>query len=668
MGFDLVPLGSHEKMAAQIFTGTQNSRSEDRLRKRMKRILINFLLALVLVSGLNYTAHPDKVTFRDLLLTYPGLPYLSPAALALSKDETRLYIACATGNQVAVYDIERRQIIRRIEVPAVPSGLTLSPDGARLYITCAAPKSRVCIVQTATGKVRTTLPSGHTATSPVISPDGKMLYVCDRFNDSVQVIDLEKLKEVASIRVDREPVAAVLSPDGRLLFVANHIHSGRADKGVVAATVSVIDTGSRKLLKNIPLTNGSTLLEGLCVSPDGKYVGVTHVLARFHLPTTTVAHGWMNDNALSLIDTEQFKLITTVLLDEDDRGAANPWAAAWSRDGNFICVTHAGTHEVSLINAPALLAKINSLPERSTSAPVPQEGSNAAQTLGDIPNDLGFLKGMRSRIKLHSKGPRSIALAANRAFIANYFSDSVSIVRLENGANASATIQFESPAELVPVRKGEMYFNDGTLCYQGWQSCASCHSSDARVDGMNWDLLNDGMGNPKNAKSLLFCFQTPPVMAMGVRSDAAAAIRAGIRHILFAQPREEVASAIDAYVKNLQASPSPYLVHYRLSESAERGRKLFFSEGIGCFKCHPPPLFTDLKPHAVGIGKFDQRTDEFYTPTLIELWRTAPYMHDGSAASMREVVVTHNPDNLRGKTSDLSTKEVDDLVAYLLSL
>jgi YVTN family beta-propeller protein len=588
--------------------------------------------------------------------------------LALSKDETRLYIACATANQVAVYDIERRQIIRRIEVPAVPSGLTLSPDGSRLYVSCAAPKSRVCIVQTATGKVRTTLPSGHTATSPVISPDGKMLYVCDRFNDSIQVIDLEKLKEVASIRVDREPVAAALSPDGRLLFVANHIHSGPADKGVVAATVSVIDTGSRKLLKHIPLTNGSTLLQGLCVSPDGRYVGVTHVLARFHLPTTTVAHGWMNDNALSLIDAEQLKLITTVLLDEDDRGAANPWAAAWSRDGNFICVTHAGTHELSLINAPALLAKIKDLPERSVSPPTSQQGFNAAQVLSDVPNDLGFLNGLRTRIKLHSKGPRSLALTANKAFIGNYFSDSLSIVRLEPDAHSSATIQFESPLELMPVRKGEMYFNDATICYQGWQSCASCHSSDARIDGMNWDLLNDGMGNPKNVKSLLFCFQTPPVMAMGVRSDAAGAIRAGIRHILFTEPREEVASAIDAYVKSLQANPSPYLVHYRLSESAERGRKLFFSETTGCYKCHPLPLFTDLKPHAVGTGKFDQRTDEFYTPTLIELWRTAPYMHDGSAASLHEAVLTHNPDNLRGKTSNLRPKEVEDLVAYLLSL
>jgi cytochrome c peroxidase len=392
------------------------------------------------------------------------------------------------------------------------------------------------------------------------------------------------------------------------------------------------------------------------------------VLARFHLPTTTVAHGWMNNNALSLIDSHELKLITTVLLDEDGRGAANPWATDWTADGQFILVTHAGTHEVSLIDAPALLAKINRLPERASPTPQPTTNSNAAQCLADVPNDLEFIKGIRTRVKLRSQGPRCLAVLGKRAFIGNYFSDSLSIVRLEADAHSSATIQFESPPELAPSRRGEMYFNDASICYQGWQSCGSCHSADARVDGMNWDLLNDGLGNPKNVKSLLFCFQTPPVMAMGVRADAAAAIRAGIKHILFTDPREEVAGAIDAFVKTLQPSPSPYLVHNRLSSAAERGRKLFFSKTVGCSQCHPLPLYTDLKAHPVGTGKFDQSTDEFYTPTLIELWRTAPYLHDGSAATLRDALLTHNAQNLRGQTSALRPEQIDDLAAFLLSL
>ena len=70
----------------------------------------------------------------------------------------------------------------------------------------------------------------------------------------------------------------------------------------------------------------------------------------------------------------------------------------------------------------------------------------------------------------------------------------------------------------------------------------------------------------------------------------------------------------------------------------------------------------------MGTGKFDQAADKFYPPTLIELWRTAPYLHNGSAATLREAVLTHNPANLRGQTSHLQPEQIDQLVAFLSSL
>ncbi|MBI4660815.1 MAG: hypothetical protein HY735_18420 [Verrucomicrobia bacterium] len=96
-----------------------------------------------------------------------------------------------------------------------------------------------------------------------------------------------------------------------------------------------------------------------------------------------------------------------------------------------------------------------------------------------------------------------------------------------------------------------MFFNDAQLCAQRWQSCASCHDADGRMDALNWDLLNDGVGNPKNTKSLLWTHQTAPVMALGVRASAEVAVRAGIHHILFTQQPEDVPAAIDAYLKSL---------------------------------------------------------------------------------------------------------------------
>jgi YVTN family beta-propeller protein len=633
----------------------------------VKRIFTNLLLALALVAGLNYTAHPDRTALRDLILPYGGPGFLSPTALAPSPDGRRLYIACATANQVAFYDVKQHEIVRSIDLPGSPSGLALSSDARTLYVSCAAAKSWIVVIDSASGKIRGRFSAGHTAMCPVLSPDGQELYVCNRFNNSVEVFDAQTGKVLGSVEVDREPVAAALSPDGRLLFVANLLHSGRADVGVVAAAVSVIDTAERKLIKHIPLTNGSTLLRGLCVSPDGKYVAVTHGLGRFHLPTTTVAHGWMNNSALSLIDVAELKLLTTVLLDEDRHGAANPWATQWSADAKLLCVTQAGTHDVSLIDAPGLLAKIKALPLRLEHPAAAIHDVDCAHVLSDVPSDLGFLKGIRTRVPLQGKGPRCLAVSGNAIFVGNYFSDSLSVLIPTCSTRHTATIQLQNPLGLIPVRKGELYFNDATLSYQGWQSCASCHSSDGRVDGLDWDLLNDGMGNPKNVKSLVFCFQTPPVMSLGVRADAAAAIRAGMRSILFTTPREEVASAIDEYVKTLQPIPSPYLIHNGLSTAAQHGRRLFRSRQLDCIHCHAPPLLTDLKPHSVGTGKFDQPGDQVYTPALVELWRTAPYLHDGSAASLRDVVVNHGFKTAPAKVQ-LTATDIDDLVAYLQTL
>lgn len=103
--------------------------------------------------------------------------------------------------------------------------------------------------------------------------------------------------------------------------------------------------------------------------------------------------------------------------------------------------------------------------------------------------------------------------------------------------------------------------------------------------------------------------------------------------------------------------------------AAQRGAKLFLTETVGCAGCHPAPLFTDLKRHTVGtVGKYDARRDQIDTPTLIEVWRSSPYLHDGSAGSVREVLTSRNRPDGRGNTSHLTPQQIDDLVEYVLSL
>ena len=148
--------------------------------------------------------------------------------------------------------------------------------------------------------------------------------------------------------------------------------------------------------------------------------------------------------------------------------------------------------------------------------------------------------------------------------------------------------------------------------------------------------------------------------------------------------RSEKLDALAAYVASLtRAPPSPHReLDDSLSPAASRGRKLFYDDALGCASCHIPPRFTDsvltsdpndFVLHDVGtLGEGSgQRLGGpltgLDTPTLIGLWASAPYLHDGSA-TLREVLVERNVGDAHGQTSQLDAAQLDDLVAFLLAL
>jgi YVTN family beta-propeller protein len=616
-----------------------------------------------------------KIILAASLLVGPAArsssAWLSPTALVASPDGTTLYLACATHSQVLAFDLARRGMTYSVPVLPNPTGFCLSTNGQELFVTCAAPRSRVCIVNTAQGRLAGEFAAGHTAMAPVLSPDGKTLFVCNRFDDDVSVLSVATGQELRRIPVRREPVAAVITPDGQRLLVANHLPVGRADASHVAAVISVIDPASGRVVDELSLPSGSGSLNDLRIAPDGKYAVVTHILARFQRPTTQVERGWMNSNAGTIIDLTRMAVLNTVLLDEPDRGAANPWGLAWSADSRTLVVTHAGTHEVSVIDFPAVLAKLARLMPEPLSANAPFPYGARARAPADVSNDLSFLSGVRERRPLPTGdfGPRAAVVVGRRAYTANYFSDTLSVLELDSPHSRATTISLGLRPRMKAARRGELYFHDARICSQGWQSCASCHPGNARVDGLNWDLLNDGLGNPKNTRSLLLVHKTPPAMSLGVRETADTAVRAGIRHILFTVQPPEVGKAIDEYLKSLKPVPGPHLVNDRLSPAARRGEKLFRSRETNCAECHPPPMFTNLKSYDVGTpGPLDGDAGSFDTPTLIELWRTGPYLHDGSVATLRDLVTLANQNDRHGKTSHLTADQIMDLCEYLLSL
>ncbi|MBN2130165.1 MAG: hypothetical protein JW741_11745 [Sedimentisphaerales bacterium] len=583
----------------------------------------------------------------------------SPRVLVVDEQAERLYVAAATSPRLLVVDLTAKKVTGEIALPEAAGGLALSARASQLYVAAGTAGGKVYTADVTTGRVEPVANVGHTPMSPVASKDGKWLYVCNRYSNSVSVVDLSAARVSETIEVIREPVAAGLTADGKTLVVANHLPAGPADVDEMAAAVSIIETTTNRVNATVPLPNGSTGLQGLCLSHDGRYVYVTHILARHHLPTTQIERGWINTNALSIIDVEGKQWLNTVLLDDVDRGAANPWGVACTDDGKYLIVTLSGTHELCVIDRREMHARLASIAEG-------KKVSSVALTADEVRDDLSFLVGAKHRVKLEGNGPRGLAVVGTRVFAAEYFTDSLAVLDIAGGEFTRAkSVSLQSPLRLTNARRGEMLFHDAALCFQQWQSCASCHPGSGRADALNWDLLNDGIGNPKNTKSLLLAHATPPAMSLGVRADARAAVRAGIRYIQFAVRPEEDAVAIDAYLQSLEPLASPHLVDGQLSPSALRGQRVFAE--AGCAHCHSGPLYTDLRRYDVRTGTGLDTAQTFDTPTLVEVWRTGPYLHDGRATTIADVLTKYNPDDEHGRTSGLTPDQIRDLAEFVLT-
>jgi hypothetical protein len=390
------------------------------------------------------------------------------------------------------------------------------------------------------------------------------------------------------------------------------------------------------------------------MSPDGKYAYVPHILSNFELTPTQLDQGWANMNVLSVVDVNQRKVVSTVGLDTTYVGSGNPWGVACTDDGKTVCVSHAGTHQITCVEAPALTGELIHI--------------FISSRAGAIPMDTYSRKGPLRRIPLPGKGPRDLISIGSKVCAVEYFSDTLALVDVTKDEEQEVRRVALGPEPTLTLeRRGELLFNDATICYQSWHSCASCHP-DGRTDAVNWDLMNDGMGNFKNTRSLLWAHRTPPVMAEGIRPTAEVAVRAGLEHILFTVRPSEDAEALDAYLKSLQPVPSPHLVDGRLSPAAQRGKELFESDRIACYSCHPDPLYTDLGLHDVDTQEFRGGAKEFDTPTLIEVWRTAPYLHDGRFLTIEDLISKGLHGKSRGDLESLSAEEVADLAAFVLSL
>ena len=277
----------------------------------------------------------------------------------------------------------------------------------------------------------------------------------------------------------------------------------------------------------------------------------------------------------------------------------------------------------------------------------------------------------------------------------------------------------ENPITREKVELGRQLFEDARLSGDESLSCASCHPKEmAYADAtplsegaggqpmprhtptvlnsayyryINWDgkfanisqLVLGVLANPRNMN-----MQDESVLV--ARLESVPEYRAQFSDVFDGPPtKQRVALAIDAYVRRLTTPNSPFDRYAAgdpraLTEAQKRGLVLFVGKA-DCAMCHRGPNFADDQFHALGIagedtGRFKVTGVEadryaFKTPTLRNVALTAPYMHDGSVSTLREVIDFYNaggggqrPKSPLLRRLELTEREKADLEAFMESL
>ncbi len=214
------------------------------------------------------------------------------------------------------------------------------------------------------------------------------------------------------------------------------------------------------------------------------------------------------------------------------------------------------------------------------------------------------------------------------------------------------------------ARRGEILFHSAKHTFQQQFSCASCHPGGGS-DGLAWDTSNLGTGEHLNSRDLHGVRDTRPFGWKGESETLANRVKNTMRHVHKHPISDKDAAAVAAFLETLDP-------HRPLPQKAAnlpviaRGKALFLGKA-NCTRCHRGPAFTSPSPKAV-VADFQGKLTEFDVPSLRGVGRSAPYLHDGRAATLEDIFKQHNPHRRHGQAHELAPAELTDLVAFLKSL
>ncbi len=568
-------------------------------------------------------------------------PHRSPVDVALLPGGRLALTANHTADSLSLVDLTAGKVVAELPCGRKPIAVACSPDGRHAAVSNLwSDTLSLFDVEGTTIKSAGSLPVGTQPRGLAFSAKGR-LYVALSASNEIAVLDWASRKIIKRWPAPREPRHLILSPDGRFLAAA----SSRS------AQVRLWDANTGKLLWTRKIEDAFNL-RGLTFTPDGQALICAHVVKRsFPVSRENIDKGWVTDSRLTRLplDAKAVPPLEQIALDKHGQAVGDPHGVAFDPSGRYLAVTAGGTQEMLLFEASAL----------------PWSGGEPGDFLHE---SLTKNDGKLRRLPLEGR-PLALRFGAegSQAVVANYLRDALQMVDVRTG-RITQTIALGGPKHPSLARQGEALFYDARRSHNQWFSCNTCHV-DGHTCGLSFDTLNDdSYGNPKLTPSLHGVSRTAPWTWHGWQKDLAAAVEKSYLETMFGpEPTAEEVRAVVAFLGTLAHPPNPHrLADNQLSPAAKRGRMLF--EGAAkCARCHAAPEYTSEHVYDVKLEDDGSSYPRWNPPSLRGVWQRGPYLHDGSAATLDELLQdAHASEKLGGQA--LTPKQRQDLIAFLQSL
>jgi YVTN family beta-propeller protein len=572
--------------------------------------------------------------FRDDIpeLVYPEKR--SSSAITITSDGSTILAVNPDSNTISLIDAV--SLALQAEIPVGVDPRTVSTDlRGELAAISNRSSGTVSLVDLIEQQEIAEIEVGALPWGVLISQDGNRVYVACEEMDWIAILDTKREEVISRIPVEDRPNGLALSRDGKTLYVTHSL----------TARVSIIDLTEENVSAVIPTWQDGNLAQSLILDPPGKKVYLP--LTRSNTANTRLSFDTTVFPLVTVVDLENEVMLPKeiISLPEADRPVGLPYDAVFSPDGSKLYVIHAASNDLSVIDMETGLA-------------------SARLTVGDNPRGVIL-------------SPDGIWL-----FVNNTLSGTVSVIDTR-----TTTLVNEIPVTDIPLPpvllEGKKLFHSSRspdLSRDAWISCNTCHW-EGEHDGRTWTF---DFAGPRNTTSLLGMINTYPLRWSGEWDESAdsefaiteeqfgTGLLNGAMHPTLGEANAGRSDALDSLASFIDSLA--YLPNYHLEERdadiVRRGKMLFDDPVIGCGDCHSGPYLTDYQTHDVGTadGEGEMMGPMIDTPALLGLERSAPYLHDGSADTLWDVLTTANRSDLHGVTSHLTDEELSSIIEYMLSV